>query len=177
MVQYGEAARQFAIKVYDSAIKLSNYISKYVKYDANVGTDKMTQDEYKFYINSRILEILGDYTSLTMDNSKATANIIDSTWFGFYQYTISNDIKAQTATQSLKIFSALSGERVLMEKALDNFSYYEYTVGRYNGDINAYLKDDASAKHYLTQIEKYFINENNYLALTYDYLTQNVFTA
>lgn len=165
MARYAESARKFSIKAYDAAQALSKYLSKNVKVDASVGKDDMTDEAKEFYLDSRILEIYDDYNNLIMINGKGLVGEMP-TKFSDLSNIDYTKISVEETQSLMAIFNALNAERRLSNKALNRFSYYDYTVV-YNKDVAAYEKTVDYAQLYLQEIDRYYLDTNSYINLTY----------
>jgi len=169
MAKYGEEARMFSVKVYNFANELAAYLEKDIQFTAtNVSA------EIELYIDSRLMEIYSDYNDYLMVNCKGAIGVLPS------NITLLQKSKAKTTFTDYEIkkftavFDALKAERKLTQTALNKFSYYDYKV-TYNGDITAYQKSLPLAKAYLNQIDKYYLASANFIQLTTNFMTDEIY--
>ncbi|MBQ8792857.1 MAG: hypothetical protein IJZ62_04565 [Clostridia bacterium] len=174
IAKYGETARIFSGKVYDFATNLQTYLSKYVITGEIIEGEEINQFALEFYIDSTLLEIYHDYEDFLMINCQASTGEIPQEIISLQAKSIKTDLSKQEILDAKEFLTAFSGERTLTYRALDNFSYYEYTI-TYNSDVTAYEKVLPLAEAYLKQIKRYFINSDNFMEQTYSYLIANIF--
>ena len=169
MARYAEAARKFSIVAYDAALSLSNYINKYINPDKTLTENVPAEGAAEFFYDTRVLEIYNDFNDFVMQNGKGMVGSVDTKWFALQSRKADESFCGYFANEVINVFDSLADERENMQKALGKFSYYDYSV-KYNNDIKAYGKALKGAQLYYGEINRYFLGENNYLDLVYDYL-------
>ena len=171
VARYAEAARKFASVVFDCAKALENYLADRVKVAASLQEEQPTQQAIAFYVDSRMMEIYGDYSCFLMENAKASAAEMEEDWYLIQKENVKTTLSKEEISRMMTYFDSIEGERKLTQKAFKNFSYYDYKV-LYNGDVKAYEKTNVLAGVYHNQIERYFDNVLDYL---YDYTMENLY--
>ena len=171
VARYAEAARQFTSVVFDCAKALENYLSNTVKVSASLQDNETSAVAIEFYVESRMMEVYGDYSNFLMGNAKASAASMEKDWYLLQNADVKTTLSKDEIARMMTYFSSIEGERKITQQALENYSYYDYKV-LYNGDITAYEKTNLLAGVYHNQIEKYFDQVLGYL---YVYTTTNLY--
>lgn len=166
MANYGEMARQFSISVYDCAQALSDYLGNCVYKENGYGTSQMDYQVLNIFTQSTLLNVYNDYNDLIMKSGKGIVGSPNTNWFALQSKTIDPNFAQGQKEKFVNYANALKGERVLTQRALENFSYYDYQVV-YNGDVNAYAKTNVLAGQYQIQINRYFVGTGSHLNNAY----------
>lgn len=166
MANYGEKAREFSICVYDCAQALSDYLGNHVYKENAYGTAQMDYQMISVFTQSTLLDVYNDYNDLIMKSGKGVVASPNTAWFAL-QDKLADPNFAQGQKETLVSYvNALNQERKLTQRALENFSYYDYQV-LYNGDVKAYSKTNSLAEQYHTQINRYFVGSSSHLSNAY----------
>lgn len=167
IAKYGEKAREFSITVYDCAQALADYLGNCVYKDNGYGTSQMDYQVLNIFTQTTLLSVYNDYNDLIMKSGKAVVGSPNTNWFALQFKTIEPNFAQGQKENFVEYANALNGERALTQRALDNFSYYDYQV-LYNGDVNAYAKTNALADQYQVQINRYFVGADSHLNNAYE---------
>ncbi len=166
---YRISVSNFINKVYDCAFSLANYLDKYLGLSANVGTNKMSQENFDFYLDYQYLRIYNDYKTLYLISAKGAdlnVNFLNDNYFTEFNKLVSKDklsiAELENINDIVLIFNNLAGTRGDATAAMKNFSIYNY-VEFYGKDLVAYNKDSEHAYAYASKISEYFSNENSVL--------------
>lgn len=175
MANYGEKAREFSICVYDCAQALSDYLGNHVYKENAYGTDQMNYQVLSIFTQSALLDVYNDYNDLIMESGKGVVGNPNTAWFSLQSKVIDPNFTQEQKEIVVDYVNALAGERKLTQRALENFSYYDYQV-LYNGDVKAYSKTNSLAEQYHTQINRYFVGSSSHLNNAYNTIYTILYT-
>lgn len=135
--------------------------------------ESVTVDQANIYLDALRLDIANDYRTFLLISCKG--EVFDQN--EIYS-AVSNQLKSLTNITDILVTEgknqqfislkqktdALSEERNIIKKCLENFSIYDY-VEIYDNDIENYQSSINDAKNYLEKIKSYFYNSQNKGAL------------
>ncbi len=181
---YKDKARVFINSVYDTAIELSDFLIDQANICDGLGSDSQTSEQIEFYMDTQILYIFDDIRNLLLESGEGQEFIGNELYDGavaelsYYASTSTKNIMMSVSPEVMgdviELTNLLAGEREFTNKALENFSLYDY-VELYTGSIEDYMQDDVNAETYYTQLQKYFSNSDSYLEKYHTYIEVEIY--
>lgn len=181
-LHYQSACIDFINKVYDLAFSIKDSLISDLKL-MDINFTKISVDEANTYLDFVRLDIANDCKKILINDCKGVKFEDNSIWTSCG--TILNNIYAinditltyQKGEQFVfinSIITKLSKERANVNKALENFSIYNYVTSGQYGDLASYEAIVPDATRFYAQIEKYYVGvgeDQSYLNKLIEQLT------
>lgn len=167
--RYQSSAIDFINAAFQTALSIKdNLAQNFGLLDADFEKE-VTVDQANAYLDAIRLEMANSYRQFLLGSCKGEAFEEN----GFYAAVSTQLQSLQSVNDTLltadkeekyvelkKMFDAIKSEQPIIEKALANFSFYDF-VTIYDGNIAAYQTVLQDAENYLQKIESYFYNAQN----------------